>query len=456
MKIIRGCLLVPVLIVANTESGEPFDSGLARHCIMLGAAFIRALETSSVISRAGSLIRRFQCAQTVFDELNLHRPTINPKFDVNACISDHQAHLLQGAFHASASEQRSHLKEASADHHSSWITKQLLGVAHLETSFVKGSPLKVQARFVDHSTDERKFETLSAARDSAIRRVGRKRGHPLSSPRSAVGMSQRRTSSVVRLVKACLLVSREDDAYRSVRDVIRLISKSESRLVGKYQTSIKYNSPPCMQPQTSPLQRNIPEECEIQVCCDKAQLRKELRVMLEPKVVDVLLGNDFEHVPPKNTRYGPSASILQRGYFAYRNKQYERACALFDMAVAQDPGEVMVYFWRALAGARLGFYLQSVRDLDQALGLTLHEKANMRILSPGDDRNSIRQQQQKIELAIRFNRTVARAHCGVGALCQLRLKHRQIWVMMMAHCKISRVCCSLLLITSSTVVSMLS
>ena len=136
-----------------------------------------------------------------------------------------------------------------------------------------------------------------------------------------------------------------------------------------------------MQPQTSPLQRNIPEECEIQVCCDKAQLRKELRVMLEPKVVDVLLKNDFEHVPPKNTRYGPSASILQRGYFAYRNKQYERACALFDMAVAQDPGEVMVYFWRALAGARLGFYLQSVRDLDQALGLTLHEKANMRILS---------------------------------------------------------------------------
>ena len=74
---------------------------------------------------------------------------------------------------------------------------------------------------------------------------------------------------------------------------------------------------------------------------------------------------------------------------------------------------VMGFFWRALAGARLGFYLQATRDLDRALDLTLREKVVLH-----EARNTIREQQrQKVELAIRFNRSVARVSMPVSTFC---------------------------------------
>ncbi|EGB02393.1 hypothetical protein AURANDRAFT_72856 [Aureococcus anophagefferens] len=206
---------------------------------------------------------------------------------------------------------------------------------------------------------------------------------PLRSPRTSVGMSQRRTAGVLKLVKECLGMSRDESSYRSVRDVMRLISKFESRLAGRSTTQ----SNNCVKEFYSSNKRT--DENYKSIAWNNTNLRKELRVILQPKVVDVLLKNDYEHIPPRQFRCSPSTLLLQRGYYLYRGRQYEEACGFFDLAVARDSRE-------------------ATRDLDRALDLTLREKVVLH-----EARNTIREQQrQKVELAIRFNRSVARANMG--------------------------------------------
>lgn len=369
LRVTRTSLLVPILIVANTDSSEPFDSDLANQCVKLGAALVQGLETSAVLSRAGSLIRRFQAAQVVFNELNGHGPSVFSELSSRSGIDASRSHC-----HRSNSDRPLDIHSCPRD--------------------VDGHRYSYRAKNQIDST-------------SAIQEAGGKMWQPLRSPRTSVGMSQRRTAGVLKLVKECLGMSRDESSYRSVRDVMRLISKFESRLAGRSTTQ----SSNCVKEFYSSNKRT--DENYKSIAWNNTNLRKELRVILQPKVVDVLLKNDYEHIPPRQFRCSPSTLLLQRGYYLYRGRQYEEACGFFDLAVARDSREVMGFFWRALAGARLGFYLQATRDLDRALDLTLREKVVLH-----EARNTIREQQrQKVELAIRFNRSVARVSMPVSTFC---------------------------------------
>ena len=356
LKIVKGFTLIPVLIVANAASSEPLDGELARQCTRLGGAFIRNLETTSLLARAYSLIQRFQEAQAVFEELKSEGDMPYPKFNP-----------LE-------------------------IHKDPRGISMSNRPIIsRGITKRVE--------------------------LDRRRRRALNSPRTSVGMNRQQCAFALSLLKKCIDTSSDCEILRSVDDVTALIEKSQLR-----------SSSASERPTSAAL----------------SQFKKGLRDMLAPKGVDILLENNFELVPPKAIRRSVLGTLLQRGYDAYLANRYEETCMVLDLAALRHPTEIMVYFWRALAGANLGFYIQAVRDLDRALTLSVafDEFSRPRRLPPSGVRERHR---SKLELAIRFNRAIARVSSHSPLILQstnINTLCRQIWEMTTVHCRILAPSCT--------------
>ena len=320
LKILKKVMLIPILIVANAASSEPFDADLVRQCTKLGGAFVCNLETTSLRKRAFSLIRRFQGAQSVVDELELEGQVSHPTFSQPRRIA---------------------------------VTKS--------------------SKF--HSWSNKQTGSKSTSGHSNCRKCPSQ-----NSPRTSLGLSRRHCAPVLNILKDCLDISSGSENLRSVRDIIILIEQYHAR-VSRIRGRKEARNPPA------------------------SHFKKGLRKMLAPKGVDILVQNKFKLIPLKLIRSSALGTLLRRGHNAYMGGCYEEACALLDLAVLRHPKESIVYFWRALAGANLGFYVQAIRDFDRALAQSpLCETPSRLSVTTSGMRE---QHRHELELAIRFNRSVA-------------------------------------------------
>ena len=146
-----------------------------------------------------------------------------------------------------------------------------------------------------------------------------------------------------------------------------------------------------------------------------AKLRRGLQEMLQPKVLDVMQ-KDYVTVEPKFIRSSAAANLLKRGYRMYNAGNYEGTITTLTQAIERDSKDVMSYFWRGVAEARLGQYLKSVKDFDAALALqtaaSAEHEASLLASHASTRKRSSQSNAEHLLAPILFNRALSSMNVG--------------------------------------------
>ena len=137
--------------------------------------------------------------------------------------------------------------------------------------------------------------------------------------------------------------------------------------------------------------------------------------MLQPKVLDVMQ-KDYVTVEPKFIRSSAAANLLKRGYRMYNGGNYEGTVTTLTQAIERDSKDVMSYFWRGVAEARLGQYLKSVKDFDAALALqtaaSAEHEASLLASNAATRKRSSQSNAEHLLAPILFNRALSSMNVG--------------------------------------------